>query len=412
MLSDNQKSEFKSNYIKYGVVSILHTVALLISSGTIIQAFLLYFGVSSKNVEVYSSITLITQVAMMLVLTLFGDRLKRIKGIIAVCFFVFPIIFISMMLVSTGFVAGQDSVYGVVLIGSIICNLALGVYYIMSYKLPYSIFDVDDFGKITSIIGIISGIVSIGVSFLLSFCVSRFDYRIVMTVSLSIGSLLWIICGALTASYKTRTVAEDNNESSNSLKEFFLSPLFYKSIIPTVLRGVGMGIFGLIVAIGVRDGFLDTEKATIITIFTSLSTIIGYWIYIIIDKRLKHKHTIIVFGVLSGLFIPFMVITQQPVWFYVFYFLSNLAITIIGMAHPVLVYESVSYKHIGSFTAWRMLFMTFGQAIPGFFISGLYEVIGSVGIMMIGAACSVVSSILLGIVLKKDKSVTPDGNRS
>ena len=32
------------------------------------------------------------------------------------------------------------------------------------------------------------------------------------------------------------------------------------------------------------------------------------------------------------------------------------------MAHPVLVFESVPYKNIGRYTAWRMLFMTFGKA--------------------------------------------------
>ena len=53
-----------------------------------------------------------------------------------------------------------------------------------------------------------------------------------------------------------------------------------------------------------------------------------------------------------------------------------------------------------------MLFMTFGQSLPGFFIESLYGVIGAFGIMITGAAYSLISSIWLGMVLKKEEVIS------
>ncbi len=393
--------KIKDNCVKYGIVSVLHAVALLISSGTVVQTFMIWFGVANGKVEVYSSITLIVQVAAMAACAFTSDKFKNLKKIVTVCFFVLPSIFLALISVSTGLFTGENSIYGVILAVSIICNLALGIHNVFSYKLPYSIFDINDYGRIGSIVGILSGVISIGVSLLLSYCVGKFDYRIVMTIAFSIGSLLWIACGVLTSTYKTISVEE--SRESVGLKEFFTYSLFYKAIAPTVLRGVGMGIFGLIAAIGLRDGVLNTETATYLTVFTSLSAIAGNLAYLFLDRKVKHKHLIIISGVLSGVFLSLISAWQSIVTFYVFYFLGNVAITVISMAHPVLVFESVPYKNIGRYTAWRMLFMTFGQALPGFFIESLYVVIGAFGIMIIGAVCSLISSIWLGMVLKKQQ---------
>ena len=390
------------NRVKYSTVSILNSIALLISSGAVVQTFLIWIGVPNNRVEIYSSITLITQVFAMFVCTVIADKFKNLKKTVAICLFIFPTVFISMILILTGAINGVSSMYCIVLFGSIVCNLFLGIYNVLIYKLPYSIFDINDFGRISSIIGILSGAIGIGASFLLSLCVSCFDYRIVMIVTFSLGSILWIICGALTSSYKV-IEGENMENSSGNLKDFFRYPLFYKSVIPTVLRGIGTGIIGLIAAIGLRDNILNTKSATYITVFTSLSSMAGYFIYMVMDRHVKHKYIIILFGVLSGIFIPFTTIGGNLAVTYIFFFLSNLTLTVIGIAHPVLVFESVPYKNIGRYTAWRMLFFTFGQAIPGFFIEGLYGAVGSLGIMLIGAACSLISSVWLGFVLKKGK---------
>ena len=104
-----------------------------------------------------------------------ADKFKNLKKVVAICFFILPTIFLAMISISAGLFTGENSIYGVILAGSIICNLALGLYNVLTYKLPYSIFNINDYGRIGSVVGILSGVISIGVSFLLSYCVGKFD---------------------------------------------------------------------------------------------------------------------------------------------------------------------------------------------------------------------------------------------
>ena len=97
----------RGNYLKYGSVSILHAIALLISSGTVVQTFMILFGVANGKVEVYSSITLIVQVAAMAACAFTADKFKNLKKVVAICFFILPTIFLAMISVSAGLFTGE-----------------------------------------------------------------------------------------------------------------------------------------------------------------------------------------------------------------------------------------------------------------------------------------------------------------
>ena len=397
------EKQIKSNEIKYVIIEVLHYVALFLSSGAIIQTFLLWVGVSNTRVEFYTSYVLIFQCAAMGLCALFADKFKKVKADISICRFIFPVFFLLLVAILFSGTRDIDLIYGTVLIGSLILNFALGIYNIILYKLPYYIYPIKSYGRIVSVSGIFASAVGIGSSFLLSLFVSLFDYRIVITVAFLIGAILYLVCAVLNTSYKTIKEEEKTDEKSGSLKDFFSQPVFYKTILPTILRGVGIGIVGLIVSIGMRDEILSTETATWLTIITSVAAVVGNMFYFLIERKIKHRKIMFLSGFLAGIFIPFMTVGKSLIMLYVFYFLGYLSITVIGTAHPVLVYESVDYKHIGRYTAWRMLLMTLGQAIPGFFIGALYGIVGSVGIMTMGALCFLLSSIGLGLFLRKNK---------
>ena len=391
----------KNNSIKFIVMISLHNVALMLSSGAVIQTFLLAFNIANTKVEFYTSYVLIFQCLAMFICSFLLDKIRNVKKSTSICRFIFPIIFISLVFVIISGIKNVDTIYVIVLLASMILNFALGFYNALYYKQPYSIIHIDGFGRVESLAGVFSGMAGIGASFLLSLFVGLFDYMAVMTVAFSVGAALWFICALLNASFKIINTEETVDKKSGSLKDFFTQPFFSKSILPTVLRGVGLGIIGLTVSIGVRDKILTTETATGLTIMTSVSTVVGSLVYFFVEKRFKHRNIMIFSGVIAGLTIPFMTVGKSVIVLYILYFIGYLCITVIATAHPVLVYDAVPYEYIGRYSAWRMLFMTFGQLIPGFFISGLYGIIGSVGIMTIGALCFLIAAILFGLIFGK-----------
>ena len=62
-------------------------------------------------------------------------------------------------------------------------------------------------------------------------------------------------------------------------------------IIPSVLRGVGNGIIGFIVSIGIRGGIFNTGTATGLTVITSVSAVLGNFVYLILEKRVNNNKT-------------------------------------------------------------------------------------------------------------------------
>ena len=405
IIDPGRERDIKSNIVKYNVISVLHATATFLSSGALIQTFLLWLGISNTKVEFYSSYVLIFQCVTMLIFALVADKFKNIKLTIGVCRFIFPVIFVAIIAVLLCFTDKVDAAYWIILVGSAIANLALGIYNIVTYKLPYSIFHIESFGRISSVTGILGSVVGVMASFALSFFISVYDYRLVMTIAFSLGAILWLASAFINSTYKIiRFEAEEETaDKKGGFKRFLTYPAFYKSIIPVILRGVGAGTIGLIVSIGTRDGLLTTQTSTYTTIVTSVATIAGYLVYIFIERHIKHRLIIIIAGILAGLIVPFITVGGNLIVFYGLYFFGYLLIIIISMAHPVLVYEAVPYDMIGRYTAFRMLFLTLGQTLPGFFIGALYEAVGSVGVLAVGGVCVLSSSVLLGLVLKKPK---------
>lgn len=402
-----QESIAKGNNLKYILINILQSTALLVATGTVVQTFLLAFGVSEDSVSVYSSIVQIVQVVAMLVCLFVGDSVKNIKGLISVLFLVFPVILIAMLVVLIGRTGGENVVYTIVLIGSIITNLALGVYNVLCYKLPYFVIDTKDYGRISSVAGIFSGGVGIGGSALLSLFVKNYDYRIVMTVAFLVGAVLWLISAVLCHSYKIREIPEElqgNAHEEKGLKtvlRVLKHPVFYKTVVPHILRGVGLGVLSLIVVIGKTDGILNTKTSTYVTIFTNLAVIAGDGLYLAFDRFMGVKKSLFVSGIVLLLILPFTAAFENLIAFYIFYFVGYTFLTVVNMCVPVLVYDCVEYEIMSKYTAIRMLLFTLGQALPGFIFSRMVATVGTFGVLVLAGASFCISSVWFCLVLKK-----------
>ncbi len=396
------------NNVKYFLIQILHSTALLFATGAIIQTFLLTMGVDMDRVSVYASIVQVVQVVAMIVCLFFGDGVKNIKRFLTCIYLVLPVIFIVELTVLLTGLKNTDWIYTLVLIGSIVANFVLGLNNVVCYKMPYFVIDMNDYGKISSFSGIFSGGIGIAVTSLLSLCVQLYDYRLVMSVAFCIGTVLWIITAILNHSYKLKKpLEEENSQETETLKIRIIKtlgvmkhPVFLKTLVPHILRGVGLGIISLAVVLGTADSILNTETATTVALLTSLGAIVGYVVYLFMEKRLRVSVLLSISGILLAVSLPFMTLFQNLIFFYVLYFVGYTLITVVNMCVPVLVYDCVPYEIMGSYTSLRMMLFTLGQALPGFFMGALIGAIGTFGVLIIAGLSFVVSSVWFSLVLK------------
>lgn len=397
-----------NNYKKYLLSNCLTSTAQLLFAGVIAQTFLLYIGLSEGQVSVYTSVMQIAQVIAMLPLCIIGDKVKRVRTIVASILYFMPLIFLSFLFIGSPILKTVQAKYVIALISGSIIYLAYGVYNVFCYKLPYFIIDMQQYGKLSSISGMISGGVSISITFLMSVLVKKFDYLAVTSAFFICGAVMYIVSAVICCNYKLHKPHFLNeNKKSISFKELFKLPVFYKLIPAHILRGIGNGIIVLAAVIGSHAGILDTSSSVVSAFLVSVSTVVGYFLYTLTEDKFGTNGLLFFSGVLLAVTAPLCTLFGNLYLFFVFFALNNLFNIIYGMAVPVIITKIVPFEMMGKYTSARMLLFTFGSSLPGFFMESLLNGVGATVTLLIGGGFLLSSCLLYAFVAAKHKTELP-----
>lgn len=397
-----------NNEKKYLIFNCFTGCAQLLFTGAVAQNFLLYIGLSVGQVSVYTSVLQVAQVLAMLPLCVFGDKMKRVRAVNAIILYFMPIIFLSFLFIGSPILKTAQAKYAIALIVGTVVYLAYGVYNVFCYKLPYYLFDMQKYGKISSIGGMLSGSIGIFITFLMSTLVKRFDYLAVTSCFFILGILFYIGAATLCCLFKLhKPHFEHETKQTASFKGLFKLPVFYKLIPAHVLRGIGNGIVLLAVIIGSDTGILNTETAVTASFLYSVATVVGYFIYTLSEKKLGSNGLLFYSGALTAVTAPLCVCFGNLETFFIFYSLNNIFNVIYSMAVPVTITKIVPFEMMGKYTSARMLLFTFGSALPGFFMESLLSSVGGTATLLIGGVFLLASCLLYSIVAIKHKTELP-----
>ena len=120
-----QRGDRKNEWI-YICHKVIFSAANLISSGSMVQSFLLALGVSSQNISAYSAWILIAQVLTMAAISFFCDRVRRLKKILTVVVSIMPVGVLAFILGGNIGNAIPQGPFGIVLAGGVLLNLEIG----------------------------------------------------------------------------------------------------------------------------------------------------------------------------------------------------------------------------------------------------------------------------------------------
>lgn len=395
-MCENAKT-IKSNTVKYILFQMLYGTALTLTTGAVVQAFFEHLGLTGKT-SLYSSVIQIFQVASMMACSLWCDRLKSIIKSVGRSVCVIGTLSIALILVCLGIPSDTGDIFFFILAVSCVSSIGLGIYNVLIYKLPYSIYDIGEFGKYSALCGIVSGLCGFACTSLISYLTGVFPYRTVILIFFAVGAVFFAAATVICFSFKK--IADFPLDEKSDIKLLRL-PEFTKLIAPNILRGIGTGIMGLITVVGIKRGVLDGETSVHVATLTVLGSMCGFLFYLATVKtvRIKALTLITAFTVLVSL--PLSVVTENFYFFCVMYFIAYAAVTALGNCIPVLVYGGVPREIIGKYTAWRMLFLTLGSAIPGFFMNLLLDKIGAVAVLATGGVCTAVCGVVYVVVFGK-----------
>lgn len=386
----------ESNYQKYIISNILFRMGTLFCLGAIVQAFMLKIGVTEEQVYLYNSIMQGIQVAVMFVMLFVSDKIKNVKTVVAAVSCSFILLFI--VLIIGALLPTVNGLYlAVLFIVAGVSYVGYGVHSILMYVLPYGVLNMEDYGKVTGIIGGIGGLITFGTSLLHSFVVSVFDYNVSMIVFFVLASACLILSGLSCFMMK-----EQGENVSEIQKRDFAKVLKNKStyilLIPNFLRGITTGIIGIVTVIAISMGIAQTESASYINVITQLAILIGSFGFAFVCKKLKTRNVLLASVVLVGVFLPCTVINQNLSTFLILYGIMYVFSIFVDTSIPVLVTEIIPRDEIGGYTSIRMMVFTAGASVSTLIITPVVNLVGYVGLLTLASVCLLICGLVYFIV--------------
>lgn len=382
-------------YIQQGLCS----TSVLIISGTIMQTFLLESGIQSHLVSTYVSAMLIVQVAVMI---LSSKKIEKVRNILRVTALVQ---FFQVALLGTFFLLcfvhdiQPEVKYIAVFVIGIIVNAALGIYNVISYKLPYHIIDMHRYGHVLGVSGILSGIVGIVFSVVITAFLEKYEYFSVMKIFLPISFMFPITSGICTLLFKEKQYIEERNDDSKSINLFTYKP-FLQLFVPNLFRGFTCGIFNIMATVGYHCNLLNSVTAGYLLVITNASMIMSCFCYSIIAKKHIEKWIILFSSICIAILMPIMFAGKSAYVFLTVYGIGYFVVNLVNYSVPIAVVEIVDYDVIGQYSAWRMMLNTLGTAIAGFVCIPMIDIMGVMATFIIAGLMQFASGISYFLCMK------------
>lgn len=388
------------NENKYIVSSITYSVALLLISGSVIQAFLLENGISETRVALFLSIVQIVQVVSMLVVSMLVDRVKNVLRVCALSTIFQLALYGALILLCILNDLTINLKYTLVLSSGIFTNIIQAIYSTISYKMPYHIIDMRRFGYLSAVIGIATGLVCSVVTAVMSYFTKNYHYNTVMLFSFIVGAIALVLAYVTTKLYKDirdkNTVSPTAQKSVNLLK---YKP-FTALIVPNLFRGFCTGILSVCMTVGFSLGITDKASGATLSFLLQIAVILSCLVYAFLSKKNVDRWIIVISSVFLLISMPFMFVGNITV-FYVVYFIANFFISFVNYSVPVAITNFVDYEHIGAYSSWRMLIHTLGIALSNALLTPMLSLFGPILLFIIAGICQLVSGISYFVCIKK-----------
>ena len=386
----------KYNIILFCCRNALYATAALFLSGTIIQTFLTYYGIQSSTVGIHATTLNLVNILTTMIFSGIADRkvdtkkaITRLSLPIALCFLCILPLCLSKALPSF-------FVFTVIMALGIIQVLFIALRNIFEYKLPYVIIDLEYYGLLISVDGIVTGGVSIGVSLLLSLLLGVFPYRVVMLYGFG-GAAVFMLLSAFLNSrlyniknaeiYKELTV----KKTVVTIKKLLSMPVFSVLIAPNLLRGVASGVISMVAVIALSKGFTSVETAFMVTI-AAVANILGSVLFALLSKRISNRVLCLIGSVILFI-LPFLCLNNKYA-FLCIYFICCTGKIIIDYAIPTMIYKVIPFEIAGAYHAWRLILTTAGTSAATLAVGYLIDKLPIVYILIFATICQTISGLM------------------
>ena len=364
-----EKTE-KKNFIINIIANTFLGIAQIFATGQIMQGYLAYAGFSGGKISSYVSVSNIVQVICMAMLFFFADKIKNMKRTMQICYYIMSLFFVPLILMQ--FVnIDLRLMFVFLLLTTTVFNASYAVKAILDYRLPYSIIDMKNFGKMSSLGSIVAQIVVITIGFSFTLFVSVFSYDNVILVCFISGILSLFVAAFLTGRFTIINTVFKKDEKPK-LSEVFREKSVFHLAPMHFLRGIVNGCFAMATVMFVANISRDVRLTAPLSVILAVGTVLSGTLYLVFIKKIRSTIYTIIGGIVTGSALIIMATTHNAWVFYPVYFIGAVGMYFIDNSIPIFIAEFVSGKIIGGYTTIRMLITTAGMA-TGNMLAGVFS---------------------------------------
>ncbi len=383
---------------KYVINSIIWTLITTIITGAMFQTFLLEKGMPEEQVGSFVSLMQFVQTFSVLLFSKFVDRIKNVIRFTAFSQLLYLPLFIFMAVLC--FKTGKGYISVLTVLG-VIGFSAAGLYNVLTYKIPYYIMDINQYGKWAGVSAIFASVFMFLLTTALSAFEKNHDYFSVMRVFYPVASVCVVLFFLITLSYKkTDYIKEEKKKTAK--KENRISLLKYKRftvfIIPNLIRGFCNGILTMAVTIGYSTKQLDVRTAAVLLVIMQTVSIPANLVF----TKLTGKEPLLILLSSVGIAAPVFVIGfTDSTGFLVLYGIAYFSLMILNIAVPVLVTRIIDYRIAGEYNGWRMLLNNGGIFLASFLCMPMVNTFGATATWITAGVFQLISGSAYFIYCKR-----------
>ncbi|MBE6541376.1 MAG: MFS transporter [Ruminococcaceae bacterium] len=366
-MNRNIESFERNNIVKSITITILSGILTLFSGGVLWQSMLLYYGISNTVIGTLGSIATFSQIIAMIMNIFVADRIKNPIKIIALCslsgLLYFPVIIITFRVMEGAILA--PVLFTVIFI----YNIFTGISGVISYKLPYLIYKIENYGRVVAVQGVISNIFTTVLGIAAPIIIAMIDYETAMLIMYIVCAIVSVITTLLYFSMKVINKHEQRDQEGKAvLPKFSLKKLFIQDnvrvlFMPNLLRGISSGIIGSVALFAAKMFDVTASDLSVIATLGTAAAIIGSLIFSLLGKKNVMKYLCLVSCIIFGICAILMPFSKSFIVFLVLYTILMCFSIIVDGTIPVLMTYFIPYEEIGVNTSLRLIITYVGTMV-------------------------------------------------
>lgn len=248
---------------------------------------------------------------------------------------------------------------------SVFQAIAIGLYTVCEYKVPYQAYSPENYGIVLALSGILSSVLTFGVGSIVSALAKQLEYSEIMYGAAVMSSGLGAISCLSYFSQKRLHLdfaysSSDGVQRTLPLKDVMLQPVFRDLIPANLMRGFAHGTVAIAATIAIDLGFQEHVATTVISA-QSAAMLIGCGAFGVLSRCTSPRLPVIL-GSCCYLVFPLSLLLDEKIFLLVV-IVVFLGRTIVDFAVPTLLRYVVPEDIAGPYNAWRMILHSMGMII-------------------------------------------------